>query len=98
MEGSERALAGLLRIVYVCGGAGEGEDDWQIVDESVFSPWIGGTERVRVLAGLVRIAILTRGGDWRTADELELEIPLCNIGLLFVAAALRRVITHQPSL
>jgi hypothetical protein len=33
IEGSEPVLAELLRIVYVRGGAGEGEDDWQIVDE-----------------------------------------------------------------
>jgi hypothetical protein len=35
MEGDERVLAGLLRIVYVCGGAGEDEDedDRHAIDE-----------------------------------------------------------------
>jgi hypothetical protein len=44
---------------------------------------IGGTERVRVLAGFVRIAILMRGGD------LKLEITRCSSGLLepFVSPA-----------
>ena len=95
MGGSERVLAGLLRIVYVlCGGAAEGEDR-HIVDGWVFSLWIGGTESFRVLAGLVRIVMPMRGRAWGTAGE----IARCSSGLLklFVAAASERVISQVIS-
>lgn len=65
MEGSERVLAGLTRIVM------RGGDAWQIHDGWV--TWAGGVERIRALAGLARIVM--RGGDLHTDEGLGLTHP-----------------------
>ena len=60
MEGGERVLAGLSRIVM------RGDDAWQIHDGWV--TWAGGVERVRARVGLARIgmceAICTQTKVW----------------------------------
>ena len=70
MEGSERVLAGLTRIVM------RGGDAWQIHDG--WATWAGGVERVRARVGLDRIVMC--GGDLHTDEGLELTRP--NEGLL----------------
>jgi hypothetical protein len=64
MEGSERVLAGLTRIVM------RGGDAWQLHDGWVT---LAGVERVRARVGLARI--VTRGGDLHTDEGLELTRP-----------------------
>ena len=65
MEGIERVLAGLTRIVM------RGGDAWQMRDGWI--AWAGGVERVRARVGLVRI--VKRGGDLHTDEVLGLTCP-----------------------
>src|SRR5487761_1721744 len=81
MEGSERALAGLVRIVMRGVGASKIGDRWVSTG--------GGSDRVRVLSGLVRIVI--RGGDLHAADDFG--AALCGNGLLVTFATVLRVIS-----
>jgi hypothetical protein len=60
---------------------------------------VGSADCVRVLAGLVRIVMAARGGDWATDEEVEPEITRRSSGLLefFVPIVSRRVISRARS-
>jgi hypothetical protein len=74
MEGGERLLAGLTRIVMHSG------DAWQIRDGGVTCA--GSVELVPALAGLARIVM--RGGDLHTDEGLGLTRPDKGPSLPFV--------------